>query len=390
MAISIVSFPQLYTPGYNDQYFVCTSDNIGEVGFNYIFDIYINSALVTRHRIAARPSDGYGIFNPTMVLESYISNDPLSDLDTDFINHANSFIKYVVKIGEEYDVSGVSTIDPDLYTSSAIYAINASLQYLEFIDWDYTDYQLGSSSKKFLTNSPSNKVQLGERVWLYTLNTTTANYSKRIIKTYDSSGSLLDTFTATNSITSATDANRFLRTSVGPYHVLQQHGSTALDDVAYYTVEIQTAGNSQISEAKRFDLVESCKYTPVRIHFLNKLGGFDSFTFTKVSQEDSDISRTGWTKGQTETITSRDRYTTVSSVKIKDKLVVNSDWISEEESIWLKELITSPVIFQELNDRLIAINCKTTNYSLKKSVNEKVFNLRAEFEYTYENFRQRY
>jgi hypothetical protein len=391
MAISIVSYPQAFTPAYNDQYFTCTSDNVGETGFSFIFDIYIDSALVTRSRIRPRPSDQYGIFNAKRIIESYVSNDPFNDIDSDFITHDNSYVNYVVKIGEEYDVAGVPTIDPDLYTSSATYAINASLDFLSFINWDYTDYELANSSKLFLTNSGTVNTALGERRYLYTLNNTTADYAKRIIKTYNSAGVLQNTFTKTNTLTASTDDNKFIRTACGPYHVLQQHGGTALDNISYYTVEVQTSGNTQISEAKRFNIVDLCeKYTHVKIHFLNKLGGFDSFTFIKANNKDYDIKRTTYSKGQTETISSKDRFKTVSNVQISEKIVVNSDWVSETEHAWLLELVTSPVIFHEVDNEFIAINCTETKYTEKLTVNDKLFNLRLEFEYTFINERQRY
>lgn len=392
MAITIVQYPPTYAPVYNDLMFVATSDNIAEPSFSYLFDIWIDGGFYTRHRISPRPTDGYGVFNAARIIETLITNDTLTDLDTDFISNERAYKKFFIKIGEEYAIGGAMIPAPDLETTADVYAFNGSLGFRESVTFDHTDYLLSDSSKLFMTNSGAVTIGIGERAWLYSMNSTPANYTKRIIKTYDASGSLLNTFTKTNTITdNAEDNDRFIRTSVGPYNVVQQHGSTAMDNVAYYTVQAQTSGGTALSELKRFNVTDYCeRYTPVRIHFLNKLGSFDSFTFTKISKVNSEIIRKTYRRSRTETISVIDRFKTVSSVTEEEKLLVNSDWITEEQSEWLRELITSPVVFQEIDNTLIPINCLATSAPHRKSENEKLFNLQLEFEYTYINNRQRY
>jgi hypothetical protein len=224
------------------------------------------------------------------------------------------------------------------------------------------------------------------------MNDAPLDYDRRQVKTYTSAGVLVQTYNTTNSSLNAdTDANKFLRVTTGTAQLELELGAGIFTGVAYYTVQIQTSGGTAISELKRYDIDDTCsKYTPVRIHFLNKLGGFDSFTFTLVSKKDYEIKKTDFQKNYQAVKATSDRLQATSITTIRDGLTVTSNYLSEAEHEWLKELITSPIIFQELNDNLIALRCMDLKYLEKKKVNEKLFNLVATFDYTYTNNRQRY
>jgi hypothetical protein len=391
MAITIVTQPSQYTPIYNGAFFTCTSDNVTEPSFSFIFDIYVDAALLTRHRIAPRPTDGLGIFDAGKIIESLITHDPLTDIDSEFLNNA-SYKKFQVKIGEEVETGGAMVLTADLATSSNVYAFNGTLRYRDFVAFDHTDYLLGNANRKFITDSGIPTIGLGERAWLYSMNSTPASYDKIVIKTYDSSGTLLDTFTNTNTLNDNGDDNdRFIRAAVGPFHIINQQGAGSLDGVSYYTVQAQTAVSGAMSEVKRFNLVDHCtRYTPIRIHFLNRFGAFDSFTFITVSRTTFEKKTKTFTRSQNYNPAVSDRMKTVTSTEETEKILVNSDWLTESESLWLEQLLSSPVIFQEFNNELIPVVCTTSNYQTRKTEVDKLFNLQLEFEYTYTNIRQRY
>jgi len=60
------------------------------------------------------------------------------------------------------------------------------------------------------------------------------------------------------------------------------------------------------------------------------------------------------------------------------KITLNSNWITEEESVWLKELVASPSIWLLDDGVLKAINITNSDYSVKTLLNDKVFNLTIE------------
>ena len=79
-------------------------------------------------------------------------------------------------------------------------------------------------------------------------------------------------------------------------------------------------------------------------------------------------------------------YYTKKSTTIK----LMSDWITEAESNWLLELISSPEIYlQEGNELTAVAKIKATNYNKKKVVRDKLFKIDVELELGYDDYRQR-
>jgi hypothetical protein len=398
MAITIIQEPSSFAPVYNGLVYTASSTNTGEDNFQFVFDVYINGSFATRHRVSTDPTNGHAKFDAGIIAESYVSHNILSTT-TGFATNPNSYCEIQVKVGEEYDVVGVKTLFADLDTSTEIYTFNSVFDFLDFVGYSSSDYLLTSSTKKFLSNAPSTQyVRSGNRLWLYSINNVPSDYTHLQIKTYNSSGVLVDTVNYANTFTASTDVNRFLRVGVGPWNILQVQGSTFLDNISYYTVQAMDTGVA-ISEIKRFNIDEACtKYEVIRLQFLNKLGGFDAMNFTKLSRSSSSIERTSYKKGAgtfasdgTFAYSKGDRMNNTMSVISRDKLIINSDWINEEESTWLKELVTSPLIFQETAaGDLIPVSVTDSLYESKKIVNDKLFNLKLELEYAYVNSRQRY
>jgi hypothetical protein len=61
---------------------------------------------------------------------------------------------------------------------------------------------------------------------------------------------------------------------------------------------------------------------------------------------------------------------------------LNSNFISEEEAQWLKQLINSPRVWM-FDTQLIPINVRTSEYEQKYHINDKVFNLTLEVEHSF-------
>jgi hypothetical protein len=61
---------------------------------------------------------------------------------------------------------------------------------------------------------------------------------------------------------------------------------------------------------------------------------------------------------------------------------LNSDFITETEAVWLKELINSPRVWM-YDTQLIPINIRTSDYEQKYHINDKVFNLTLQVEHSF-------
>ena len=76
--------------------------------------------------------------------------------------------------------------------------------------------------------------------------------------------------------------------------------------------------------------------------------------------------------------------------KKSETIKLMSDWITEAESNWLLELMSSPEIYLQNGDELTAVaKIKATNYTKKKVVRDKLFKIDVELELGYDNYRQR-
>ena len=398
MAITILANPKDFAPVYNKMEYLIESTNVAEPNFAYLVDIYINGSptKTVRLRIPARPSDNYGKVDIHRVLESALTSDVGSPTGTDGTYDAsNSSLSYIVEFGEEYGTTVVQY--PNEETDISRKAFNASLEKRPFINWDVTEYELDGVTKKFLTNMPDNhKVSIESHGWLYFKEATALTIVSVI--TFDSSGATINAFKIDASTTSAdiqfTPSSPASLNNIDNANILLGAQPIITSDVAYY--EVYVGAPSQVSETRTFVLEESCKYNTNTLIFQNNLGAFDSFTFYLGDMSTTDIERKDM-KVNVDTVVGNDivysmneREKVTYYTKKSETIKLMSDWISEAESNWLLELMSSPEIYlQEGNELTAVAKIKATNYTKKKVVRDKLFKIEVELELGYDDYRQR-
>jgi hypothetical protein len=74
---------------------------------------------------------------------------------------------------------------------------------------------------------------------------------------------------------------------------------------------------------------------------------------------------------------------------LDDTITINSDWITEDESIWLEQLVTSPDVYIYDGSNLVAVNITNANYETKYEASQQLFNLVISFTYSQNRKRQR-
>ena len=398
MAITILANPKDFAPVYNKMEYLISSTNTAEPNFAYLVDIYINGSgtKTVRLRIPVRPSDNYGKVDIHRVLESALTSDvgnPLGIAGT--YEAPNSALTYIVKFGEEYGTTVVPY--PDLTIDTSRKAFNASLEKAEFINWDVTDYELDGITKKFLTNMPDNHtVSINSHGWLYYLDDPAITYFN--VNGYDASGNFLY---ATQIDASATSTDiQFVPSSPASLNNIDITnillGSQPIIGPNIASYNIQARGVGFYSETRTFVIEENCKYNVNTLIFQNNLGAFDNFTFYLGDESTTAIERKDM-KVNVDTVVANDivysmneREKVTYYTKNTPSLKLMSDWISEAESNWLLEMFSSPEIYLQSGNELIAVaKIKATNYTKKKVVRDKLFKIDVELELGYDNYRQR-
>jgi hypothetical protein len=108
------------------------------------------------------------------------------------------------------------------------------------------------------------------------------------------------------------------------------------------------------SELMLFRIVTQCEGA-VRVHFLNRWGGYDSYTFTGFNTSSVNPSSTQYEKYLRNGFTPKDRGAQAQYRDVVQTMTLNSDILSQDESEWLAELVGSPVAYMETAGQLIPI-----------------------------------
>lgn len=415
MAITLKDSPVNYNPAYNEIIYVWDSTNKTQENFKYIFDIYVSGVTTpTYFRLKQSPDPvyGYAIFDAHRVLENYVGSD-ISTTDYGFQINWYSYRQYTIKIGEEYGPSSGTTVYPDLQTYSPCYVFNGIFDFPDFKDYDETTYTFvkflsGGSGRNYLTSQTSFSIRSNQNAWLYFIMDESNAVEYMEIKTYNSAGTLIDTFRVTPTSIGATVTvhNRFRRFSSGTKnlnlipsaHLSLGSQSIITASVASYTLQAYDNTAAAVGDLITYTIDSSCtNHNVYQLHFLNKYGGFDQFSFTRQSRFNSSIERSRYKKSVGSVSSAglwsynkSDRGDINFNTSIKDRVILNSDWITEAQATWLEELITSPEVYYDDGTNLFAINITNSGYERRKRINDKNFNLTLEFEYSYNRYRQRY
>lgn len=333
----------------------------------YIFDIYINGVMVLReYKAITFASTTYAYLDVAPIIKNYIQ----ANLSAMYL----PYITYQVKYGTE-DTSGVITTNIVTETSYAWYgypSFNNDDLRVDIGGTYYNGLYLSTNRSRILqlygnyqviTPFYKSQVLAGDVLeWLY---------NGATIQRVDSSS----TGVYNNKITGS-DLN--LAQNVHLLESLAFSGSN-IGNVPDYTIQIQT---------------NCSKNNPVMIHFLNSLGGFESFLFSGVNRINTNIERQSINKlGLITTLTSSgidrdvsiDRVynNTLGEVKtnyantMTHKMKLVSDYISETDFLWLRELLASPQVYAQIDNNvlMIPVTVETSDWAEKKRGADKIFNL---------------
>lgn len=408
--ITLLQEPGEICPAYNEQNFVVETDNYLQDGFKFVFDIVFLGDTTYTRRIKKNIYPGTTnkcVFNPQRIIENYLSHD-IDLAITQITRNDNSWKGYVIRFGEEY--GGV--VYPNLLESDIKLAWNAIYDFLVFKFFSANDAYLIASGSEFHTRAPQTQnVNIDDKGWLYFAQRQTGFGVRYVeVKTYNSSDNLIQTIEINNPYESYTSSGDvFLRVPSHPasLNLIDNSQLTAgaqpiIDgSVARYTMQAFYVASlfpptfAECSKEMRFNVKENCsEHDKFRLYFLNPRGGFDTFSFTLASKLTIDIRREfykkpvgAFTSGVYGYNTS-DRLTTQYFTEEKVSIQLTSDWISDAESVWLNDLLTSPVVYYDAGI-LIAVNITDVKYEVKKGLTDQLFNLTLTIQPSYTKQYQR-
>ena len=368
MAITIHDQPQLIAPASNPLVFTFSSTETAQDNFSFIVEVFVDSTMILTQQVF-RQFNALSRIDVSGAIETYIRNTiPTTNLELDA---TDSMVTYAIIVYEKY---GDPAIIQASATSTTLKAFNGSLEYEDWINFDYAIYDPNQTQDAlFLTFFPLTSkrlVGMDENFYLAFFEQTAVASCDLNIYLLDISGNTI----ATDFITlTATD---FYILNVGPQVIIDNTSITQIDfDTCYrYEISVSVQGVSFVGPINIYMDLACQRYEPYRLHWLNKLGCWDSFTFGLVSTNTASLDSFDYERDPG--VWSGNSYTyplysgqKINYTKRKNKqLSLNSDFITPEIQNWLvTSLYDSPVVYLERDNgtdfEIVKVSNK--NYKLK-------------------------
>ena len=251
-------------------------------------------------------------------------------------------------------------------SNNSVNAYNWTLSHYDYSNYsmsasNVSDYQLTAADRKFLNDAPLTKrIELGASEYLGLLNgyngPVTFDFKLEVL-TYNSSDALLNTdyinVTEWNNNYSGADyiQETYLSIGVGTSNLINE--GISLTNVAYYTVQLKE-GSNVASELRRFNIVHGCD-GDVRVHWANKFGKQDSYTFKGNKIESLTHNSKTYTKAIGNTYSSEKRGVSVIENISNSTFEIFTDSISFEDYEFLSTMLINKMAWIEENSKYYPI-----------------------------------
>lgn len=392
MAITILDTPSAYPSMHDDLWYVCSSTNSATTNFKYVYDVKIGGNLVARSKIFPDPVTGYGIFNASPIIRAYATNyfEPSGN---SILVASNDKIKvnYTIEIGEE--VSNVVTTNlangnynaynfyPPLFADILAVKNNTPLVLSSY----YDNLLIDNFSDDWLTERDTDEIiiEYGDNFYATYFRITTGSYIA-YCDVVNESGNVISTYS--NSITLTGQFNLF---NLQAGHINTWAGSTLINEATYGYDFYLVLG---VAVTRKIKIRQKCypKYKQYNLHFLNRLGGWDTMKFALVNRRSSQFQRSTYRRNDWQlvgsTMTNVDAYNRYNetalnyAIQHKDKYNLKSDWVNEQDYTWLGQLVASSIVYMEVQGAYFPVTIASTDYIYKVQSADKLFNFEIDIE----------
>lgn len=393
MAITVNSIPEQYASLHDDLWFVVDSTNKASSNFKYVFDIYVDAVLVARIKQFPDVSSTKGIFNAGNIMrnyaQSYFTPNTIQDLFTGTTN--NIYKQFTIKYGEEYGGVTYTNLLEQTYVAFNFY-------YPDFYNPAQSPTYFKSYLNKWLTNRDLSNVECAFTDKLHIGYMTASGVTTNVypsVQLYNEDG------TPNGSpVTTGTDPrDAFSLLDISPAAINSWYGSTVIPSTAYaYGIKLHN-GTSFGPETK-VKLVCNPNYTPIALHFLNQLGGYDTMHFRLVNKESRQTESKQYEGNKWRYNSSATAMRTYNDSNVINpgatKYVVEhstsyklrSNYLNVTDYNWLAELIQSPEVYFEQGGYYYPIVTMTSNWEEKKRIADKMFNLELDVQIANKKYSQ--
>jgi len=374
MAVTLYQQPQVLTPAYNSQVFTALSNQIAIVDFKYIVKVTING-IDYRKEYLQRP-DGWLVVDVKEWVQNFIEHyfNPALSLASPIEIATNKSIKVDVTFEEYYSAA------PHAGSTYTYYAFDACLTDEDFRVYNYEDYIFNQSAGKLFlsktntTITPDNRFVLGQDLYLHFINNGDVLINNITIELRRGASAIdnvniaaLPTSTAYNIFAMRINSAMFTTATAQIGDVVRISFNSSAGNILRYSITIK----------------DICtKYTDNILYYLDRDGNVLFFHFDKISKNTFSKKTNNVTLNTDRLNTTTgaygsntwDREDHTISTAIESTVLLNTDWITEEQSQQLNDLWSSPQVWLWDGIKLIAVNSPSGAYEEYKSANESLVN----------------
>ena len=369
MAFSIISEPGNFQPAYNDLTFrVYEGTLYSSTNFKYNFYTYVNGTLVNTTKLYPRP-DGYCNFNPSSIIQQYVSRKFQPTLAAYTEADATEVVKYKVVMKYEYETGGTLT-EYSGNTGTEKYAWNAVASWTDaqsistyIAKFNPSLTTLGEALNFVYKGTSADKgIELNindKRTFSFLRRTTAGTASPVFFKVYVycRDGNTKQ-YTLNLPAASATPVSYIFHMPIGisQLNAITWSGraipvgkSNSINFTEDYAMRIQVLDidSEELSENYYFTFTEgSCKYDHYTVAYQSPNGGYGYVNFNCKHFKQVVNEKTVYDKILPYNYTSANRVSTVYGNISNEQITLNTDWIKEQDIITeIKDMIQSPELW---------------------------------------------
>jgi hypothetical protein len=418
MALVFDQQPNTYTPLYNQSpWVVRETDTSGSLNdwrmLCRVISLTNGTVEVARFNIRFRDNTQRRVvFDASEVLKGFVSYDHSAMTSAGpWLLAPNSIHWYVVNFQSQKYIGGV-WVTQNEFTPPSKCVWNAALGTLAFANYNpnsFVSLQNGLSKPLTAFTPTLYKIGTDESYWAHFLSGQAQAPISATITKYplpDLQGTPLAadpvqsnpfglSFTGLPSIAGDEYSRPRVRIGIGPRDLAAIASPISFVGVQSYKVVFKSTTTGASTDVTwSFNVSDCHKYAPTRLHWLNRSGGFDAWTFDMKSYDEDDIDRRQY-KQQKNVLTGgaygydiMSRGTTDYHIKVETTKTIATDNLTDAELEHLRGLIISPVVFIESGNSYVAVNINSKSWRQKRGVQDGVFNLEMEIQGSLDNFMQ--
>lgn len=419
MALLFDQQPNTYTPLYNQSpWVVRETDTSGSLNdwrmLCRVISLTNGTVEVARFNIRFRDNTQRRVvFDPSEVLKGFVSYDhgPMTSAGP-WLLAPNSIHWYVVNFQSQKYIGGKWKTQNE-FTPSRKCVWNGVVETYAFATYNqlnYVSYQNGPSKPLTAFTPTLYKIGTDESYWAHFLSGQAQAPLRFQITKYplpNLQGTPLPadpsqanpfslSFTGFPSVGGDEYSRPRVRVGIGPRDLAAIASPISFVGVQSYKIVFQSATTGASTDVTwSFNVSDCHKYAPTRLHWLNRFGGFDAWTFDMKSYDEDSIDRRQY-KQQKNVLTggaygygTMSRGTTDYHIKVETTRTIATDNLTDAELEHLRGLISSPVVFVEVGGGgYLSVNVNTKSWRQKRGVQDGVFNLEMEIQGSLDNFMQ--